>query len=167
MEPTPTLLTLAEVSIATVGFAGVVSVLRGSPAPEDAAMRQWRLRFMVTSGTGAVVFCLVPLPLLTHGIAEHTVWTVGSLLLAALNLGLVAWAMREQQLRLGATLYRGSIVNDGVMLAVVSVATALAAWNAATDARFSIYLFGVIVWLGLAVNTFFRMILASSRDLPD
>ena len=166
MEPEATLLTLAEVSIATVGFAGVVSVFRGSPAPEDATMRQWRLRFMVSSGTGAVALSLLPLPLLAEGLAPKTVWAWGSGLVALMNIGIAVWLLGEQRVRFGAALYRGSIANDTVMLGVLAVVTGLALWNLAFPARFSFYLCGALVWLGLAIHTFFRMILASSKDLP-
>ena len=166
MEPDATLLTLAEVSIATVGFAGVVAVVRSGPAPEDATMRQWRLRFMVTAGTGAVALSLLPLPLLAEGLPTPTVWAWGSGLVALMNLGIAAWLLGEQRIRFGVALYRGSIVNDTVMLGVLAISTALALWNLAFPARFSFYLCGALVWLGIAIHTFFRMILASSRDLP-
>lgn len=167
MEPAAVLLTLAEVSIATVGFAGVVSVLRGDASPEDAAMRQWRLRFMVTSGTMAVGFCLLPLPLLGDGMPPHRVWSSASALMVASNLVFTFWAYREQRDHLGAALYRGTIVNDLSLIILMVGSTVFALLNALGTlwaARFSVYLVSVMVWLTFAIVAFFRMILASSRE---
>ncbi len=169
MEPTATLITLAEVSVAVVGFAGVVSVLRGDSAPGQETMRQWRLRFMVTTGTLAVAFCLLPLPLLAYGVPPGSVWSGAGALLALANIATAFWLLQQQRDYLGQALYRPTRFNDGIYLAVLAIATFLLLGNIAGLAggpRFAPYLVGVIIWLLFAVNTFFRMILASSSDRP-
>ena len=70
MDESDVLLAMAEVAIALLGFAAIVSVFR--------QRAQWRPdgRFwaMVTAGVGTLVFSLVPLPFLFTALPQQTTW---------------------------------------------------------------------------------------------
>lgn len=79
--------TFAQVSIALVGFAAVVSVLSRSQLPPTA--RLFRIRALLIRGTTALIGSLVPLVLHKFGLSASTLWLSSTVLLFCLILASV------------------------------------------------------------------------------
>lgn len=71
------LLAMAEVAVALLGFAAIVSVFR----QRDTWRPDGRFWAMVAAGIGTLVFSLLPLPLLFGGMAPASSWQICSVLL--------------------------------------------------------------------------------------
>jgi len=77
MDESDVLLSMAEVAVALLGFAAIVSVFR----QRDTWRPDGRFWAMVAAGIGTLVFSLVPLPFLFRGIAPTSTWQVCNALL--------------------------------------------------------------------------------------
>ncbi len=76
MNPNDFLATLAEVSVAYVGFASIVAVIHSvrsdSWSPEDRIV----FRALIEIGLGCVVLSLIPNALSSVGLGPSTIWVV-------------------------------------------------------------------------------------------
>jgi hypothetical protein len=160
------LLSIAEIAIATIGFAGIVSALRPESSPSADAMHSLRIRIMVEASASVMLFAFLPFVL--SGIFEiERVWAIGSGVVAAtapLHIGSV-WA-RQRRL-FGTALLRETLLFDtfviflAMLVEIVLVANCLG-WF--FEPRFAGYLLGVLLPLGVAVAMFIRAIFAAEAD---
>ena len=74
---------MAEVAVALLGFAAIVSVFR----QRDTWRPDGRFWAMVAAGVGTLVFSLLPLPFLFRGIAPASTWQACNALLGLYALG--------------------------------------------------------------------------------
>jgi hypothetical protein len=70
---------IAEIAIALLGFAAIVSVFHARGASWKPDGRFWS---MLQFGFATLAFALLPLPLLSSGVPESTGWAVSSALFA-------------------------------------------------------------------------------------
>jgi len=89
MNPTDTLVSLAEISVTFLGFAAIVSVFhsRGGQGWHPDA-RFWG---MVSMGVGTLTFALLPLPFLAANVGPGATWRWCSVALAAAIGAMFAW----------------------------------------------------------------------------
>ena len=73
MNPNEALLTIAEIAIATIGFAGIVSALRPKSSHGADAMHRLRLRLMVEASASVMVFAFLPF-VLVGLVADEKIW---------------------------------------------------------------------------------------------
>ncbi len=89
MNPTDTLVSLAEISVTLLGFAAIASVFHSRGA------QGWRpdARFwgMVSMGLGTLAFALLPLPFLAAEVNPGVTWRLCSVVLAAAIGAIFAW----------------------------------------------------------------------------
>lgn len=78
------LLTLAEVSVALAGFAGVIATFQGRRGSRRSRGDALGLTTMVTMSLMVATMSAVPLAILNFGIAEPLVWSAASALFAAI-----------------------------------------------------------------------------------
>ena len=83
MDESDVLLSMAEVAVALLGFAAIVSVFR----QRDTWRPDGRFWAMVAAGIGTLVFSLLPLPFLFGGIAPASTWQTCDALLGLFALG--------------------------------------------------------------------------------
>jgi hypothetical protein len=85
--------TIAEVAVAFLGFASLVSILgrRASSAPPE--LQAGRLRGMVQSGLVVITFCFVPFIFHRFGVPEELVWRFSSAGLAVAGIGLLRFGL--------------------------------------------------------------------------
>jgi hypothetical protein len=85
--------TIAEVAVAFVGFASLVSILgrRASSAPPE--LQAGRLRGMVQSGLVVIAFCFVPFIFHRFGVPEPLVWRLSSAGLAVAGIGVLRFGL--------------------------------------------------------------------------
>lgn len=170
MDPNEALLAIAEISIATIGFAGIMSALRPSSSDSADAMHRLRLRLMVEAGASVMVFAFLPFVL--SGLVDgDQIWTLGSGILAVTSPLLVGSIYVRQRLLFGSSLIRETLLFDSfvvVCAVVVEVALIVNCLGWFFEPRFAAYLLGVLFPLGVAVAMFIRAIFsadAHGRDM--
>ena len=163
MDPNEALLTIAEIAIATIGFAGIMSALRPSSSHSVDAMHRLRLRLMVEASASVMVFAFLPFVL--QGLVDsESIWTFGSGILAVTSPLLVGSIYVRQQRLFGSGLIRETLLFDTfVMVSAVVVETALIVncLGIFFESHFSAYLLGVLFPLAVAVAMFIRAIFAA------
>ena len=95
MEPsdvTDLLHTLAEVSIAFVGFSTIVAALQSGG---DAAFKVYSIRDVAIVGLVVLGACVLPLVLGTFGVGHETLWRVASLALSVGWITSAVWGIRS------------------------------------------------------------------------
>jgi hypothetical protein len=171
VDPNEALLTIAEIAIATIGFAGIMSALRPSSSQPADAMHRLRLRLMVEASASVMVFAFLPFVLL--GVVDsESVWAFGSGILAVTSPLLVGSIYVRQRRLFGTGLIRETLLFDTfVVVSAVVVETALIVncLGIFFESHFSAYLLGVLFPLAVAVAMFIRAIFAADaydRDVP-
>ena len=77
MDQPDTLLTLAEISVAIAGFAGIISMLGRGRSTKSTAADALRVQQMLEMALLNALFALAPLPFLASGEAGAATWRVG------------------------------------------------------------------------------------------
>ena len=171
MDPNEALLTIAEIAIATIGFAGIMSALRPSSSHSADRMHRLRLRLMVEASASVMIFAFLPFVLLGLVDSER-IWALGSGVLATTSPLLVGSIYVRQRRLFGTGLIRETLLFDTfivIMAALVEIALIVNFLGLIFDAHFAAYLLGVLFPLGVAVAMFIRAIFAadaSDRDTP-
>jgi hypothetical protein len=171
VDPNEALLAIAEIAIATIGFAGIMSALRPSAAHATDAMHRLRLRLMVEASAIVMVFAFLPF-VLSGLVDSDRIWIFGSGILAITSPLLVGSIYVRQRRLFGTGLIRETLLFDTfVMIMAVVVETALIVncFGTAFETHFSVYLLGVLFPLGVAVAMFIRAIFAADandRNVP-
>jgi len=169
LAPQETLLTLAEIGIAVIGFAGILSALRPSRSTHADAMHSLRLRIMVEASAYVMLFCFVPLLVVSDDAGDPRVWAAGSALLAVAAPVLVASIYTRQRRIFGSMLLRETLLFDALTIALAAISEVVLILNASQvlfPARFAGYLVGLLFLLGAAVAMFVRAIFASTVEGP-
>ena len=171
MDPNEALLTIAEIAIATIGFAGIMSALRPSSSHSADAMHRLRLRLMVEASASVMIFAFLPFVLQVLVDSER-IWTFGSGILAVTSPLLVGSIYVRQRRLFGSGLIRETLLFDTFVVAsaiVVEVALIVNCLGWFFEPRFAAYLMGVLFPLAVAVAMFIRAIFAADahdRDVP-
>ena len=164
LDPSDTLLTIAEIAIAVVGFAGIAFVLRvGSPKP----INLFRLQLMVESSVLAVVFSFLPIFLLSMALPENTVWSASSAILGVATPLYVATILIRQTRRFGAALLPETLIADTTTLGATCIVTVVLFLNVmgwAFEQRFTGYLVGLFWALAGSIAMFVRIVLLSGAS---
>jgi hypothetical protein len=169
VDPNEALLTIAEIAIATIGFAGIMSALRPSSSRVADAMHRLRLRLMVESSASVMVFAFLPFILL-GAVDSEKIWTLGSGILAITSPLLVGSIYVRQRRLFGSGLIRETLLFDTfvvVMAVVVEIALIVNCLGVIFESHFAAYLLGVLFPLGVAVAMFIRAIFASDAVETD
>jgi hypothetical protein len=169
MEVRDTLLVVAEISMAFVGFSALLSVFQRDPGiPGAAAVRGTLITNIVELGFAALFFALLPSVLAPFGWTEARVWGVASGLLALFQL---AWWVLLLRRRSAATSGPArTLRRDFAFVPMFAVTGAVVLALLATTLGFYVdlgpafYLFAV-VWL-LATAAFFFLAMLSIFGPP-
>lgn len=171
VDPNEALLAIAEISIATIGFAGIMSALRPSASDSADAMHRLRLRLMVEASASVMIFAF--LPFILSGLVDgDRIWILGSGILAITSPLLVSSIYVRQRQLFGSSLIRETLLFDTFVVAsavLVEIALITNCFSAFFDPRFAAYLLGVLFPLGVAVAMFIRAIFsadAHDRQVP-
>lgn len=156
MAESDVLLSMAEVAVALLGFAAIVSVFR----QRDVWRPDGRFWAMVGAGVGTLALSLVPLPFLYAGGAAQATWRTCSALLGTFALGYCAFLTRSfrrdraadlsPNISIFALVFGGSALTG--LLVLASAAGSLG------EPRFWPYLVGLI-WFQVVTTTFFVRLL--------
>ena len=163
IQATDTLLSLAEIAVAVLGFAGVLAVMKGSQREVIPGVNQWRLEALVIYGTNAIAFTLVPVLVLSMDLPHDAIWTAGSLLSAVVVIAWLIWAFRRQKKHFDSYLPEQTLWNDVLIIVFCTFCVGAAVDNLFAGGLFSQsfggYLFSIAPWFYVAVMAFLRSIL--------
>lgn len=168
MSSREVLLTIAEIAIAVIGFAGIVSALRPRGSEAADAMHRLRLRLMVEASGVVMVFAFLPF-LIGAELDGPELWAVASAILAVAAPIQVASIYIRQRRLFGTTLMRETLWFDSATIATAVLVEGVLVGNATAlffEPRFSGYLLGVLFPLGTSVAMFVRAIFASADLAP-
>ncbi len=156
--------TIAEVSVAFAGFAGIVSVF--SQSTIDPGVRLWRIRLMIVTSLITLFLSLLPSALGESGLSGDNIWRPASFFLAAATATQLSLTYRWMP-----TSYRDRIfaqnrmavllTTSSVVFASAELAAACGLLPIATSAAYS---WGLLYFLFLSSYHFFRLILAVQPD---
>jgi hypothetical protein len=160
------LLTLAEVSVAFAGFAGVVAVFgRRDPGTWSFADR-FRFFALVYSSLSSLLLCVLPFGLFAFGIAESSVWRSLSTLAALCSIVVFVLALRR--LRAASSSDRAGFtwIVMPVSISIGAAVLALNVYNATVSATFGPFLLAVIFLLVASSFLFARMLVSAYGEGP-
>jgi hypothetical protein len=163
IEATDTLLSLAEIAVAVLGFAGVLAVMKGSQREVIPGINQWRLEALVVYGTNAIGFSLIPVLFLAMDSPDNTTWPIGSSVSAVVMIAWLVWAFRKQKNYFSSYFPKQTVLND-VLILIICVFSIVAAVDnvfagGVFNQSFSGYLCSIAPWFYVAVMAFLRSIL--------
>jgi hypothetical protein len=163
IQPTETLLSLTEIAVAVLGFAGILAVMKGSQREVIPGVNQWRLEALVVYGTNAIAFSLVPVLVLSMDFPDSAIWAVGSLLSAIVVLVWLAWAFKKQKKYFSSYFPEQTLWNDALIIVFCTFCIGAGVDNVFTGGLFNQsfggYLFSIAPWFYVAVMAFLRSIL--------
>jgi hypothetical protein len=169
MDPNEALLTIAEIAIATIGFAGIMSALRPSSSRSADRMHRLRLRLMVEASASVMVFAFLPFVLM--GVVDsEKIWALGSGILAITSPLLVGSIYVRQRRLFGTGLIRETLLFDTsvvITAVVVEIALVVNCLSELFESHFAAYLLGVLFPLAVAVAMFIRAIFSSDAIESD
>ena len=95
MNDIESLSTIAQVSMALTGFAGLLTAFRRRQSGWS-AIEIFAIRDLLVASVCACLFALLPMPLLESGLSAETVWAICLPILGLSLLLLIAWSQRER-----------------------------------------------------------------------
>ena len=166
MNANEALLTIAEIAIAIIGFAGIVFALRPTQSHVSDAMHRLRLRLMIEGSASVMVYAFFPF-VLSGILPEQQTWAIGSGFLAFTSPIHVGSIYQRQRRLFGKALIRETLLFDTsviIMAVGVEAVLILNCLGVLFEPRFAGYLLGVLLPLGVAVAMFVRAIFASDAN---
>ena len=167
MSPYESLLTIAEIAIAVIGFAGIVSALRPRTSGSADAMHRLRVRLMIEGSASVMAFAFLPF-VLSGVFSNSQTWAISSGVLAVTSPIHIGSVYVRQRRIFGSALLRETLLFDTftiVSAVVVEAVLILNCLGLLFEPQFSGYLVGVLVPLGVAVAMFVRAVFASNAEL--
>ena len=163
IQATETLLSLTEIAVAVLGFAGVLAVMKGSQREIIPGVNQWRLKVLVVFGTNAIAFSLAPVLAISMDFPDSAVWTVGSLISSIVVIVWLVWGLKRQQNYFSSFFPKETLWNDGLTVGFCTICIVAGVDNLFTGGLFNQsfggYLFSIAPWFYVALMAFLRSIL--------
>jgi len=161
MNESDVLLSMAEIAVALLGFAAIVSVFR----QRDTWRPDGRFWAMVTAGVGTLIFSLLPLPFLFGGIAPTSTWQTCNALLGLYALGycigLIGAFRRDQAVEAAPNIPIFAILFGGSALSCPFLRVSAVGFLG--DPQFWPYLVGLIWFQILTAILFVRLLVVWLR----
>jgi hypothetical protein len=163
MQAADTLLSLAEISVAVLGFAGVLAVMKGSQKEVIPGVNQWRLEALVIYGTNAIAFSLLPVLFLAMECPDNIIWPAGSLFSVVVMLACLAWGLGKQKKYFSSYFPKQTLLNDALIIIVYIFSIGAGLDNLFAgglfDQSFGGYVFSIAPAFYVSVMAFMRSIL--------
>ncbi len=100
--PTDVLLTIAEVAIAVLGFAAIVTALRHRSGQRADLLTQFRISIMIETSAAALLFSFLPFVFRAAGLQESSVASVSSAMFAVALAIVGGRAFARQRVQFGS-----------------------------------------------------------------
>ncbi len=159
MQNSEVLLTLADVSVAFAGFAGLAGVLRRYFAPADHWIAGARLRGLIENALIALAFSLLPFALERLGLTGNLLWRYASFMFGVgwLAAGAAAIRYHVRSAKEGSPRIphvRNSVFVIIFLTSAAQIMNSSALFGNRADA---VYLFGLYAALGVSGLLFMRL----------
>ena len=169
MQNAEVLLTLADVSVAFAGFAGLAGVLRRHFAPADHWIAGARLRGLVENALIALAFSLLPFALERLGLTGNLLWRYASLMF---GVGWLAAAVAAIRYHTSAAKAGSPRIPHGrnavfVVVFLTSAAQIINSLGLFGDWADAIYLIGLYAVLGVSGLLFMRLMSPANAPASD
>ena len=157
MQDHDVLLTMAEIAVAFIGFAGIVVVFQRREADAWERTDTQRFWLMVVSALLALVFSLLPLLFIAAGRSSETTWAVCS---AAMAVFVGAGALAASAAALGRPPGFSRVISGLVLLFAVPsfVVLVLNALDVGFHRSLAGYLVGLFYLIGYSAAFFARLV---------
>ncbi len=161
--PTDVLLTIAEIAIAVLGFAAIVTALRRSSSDR---LTWFRLRVMIEASLAALGFSFLPFVFRAAGLAECSTASFSSALFAAATVVLMPMTFLRQRRVFGHILLPGTRVFDVFAITsatLLAMALSLRSVGILPQLGFAPYVACLLFFLLVAVQGFVRIVFFASH----
>jgi hypothetical protein len=158
MESTDVLIGLAQVSVAIVGFSGLIHIFR--PDPHQWAARRSALSANIKLAAGAVTFAVLPVPFVESGVQSEYTWGICSLFFGVASASIFGWHIFDLRRRMsgGEYFYIPATVPFSMVMAIVTVILLLNSFGVFFERSYTVYLSCLSVWVMGSAWSFGRMI---------
>jgi hypothetical protein len=163
--PTDVLLTIAEVAIAVLGFAAIVTALRRESAQQADLLARFRLGIMIETSTAVLLFSFLPFVFRAAGLLESSVASLSSALFAVAFAILVGRAFARQRRQFGTLFLPETRLFDvfGFASAVLLIgALSLRSAGLLPQLGFAPYVTALLFFLFAAIQVFVRIVFFAS-----
>ncbi len=157
-----TLLAFAQISVAFLGFSGVVSVFIPKENTLWVRGTMFRMRIMLETSTFALLFSLLPISFIAMGMPEPLMWRVDAAMLLILFLWFSAIYFRRsrEQLKIEkSTVSPVLLVFYYATVPFILLALALSLADIWINNIPGLHIAIITYWLGSSAIFFFRMVL--------
>ena len=163
--PTDVLLTIAEIAIAVLGFAAIVTALRRRSGDSD--LIDWfRLEIMIESSLAVLAFSFLPFVFRAAGLADSSSASMSSALLAVATILVVGNGFARQRRLFGSVLLAESRLFDFFLIAsatLLAVALSLRSVGFVPQLGFAPYVACLLFFLVIAIQAFVRIVFFASH----
>jgi hypothetical protein len=158
MVDTDVLIGLADISVAILGFSGLIHIFR--PDPQVWAARRSALSANIKLAAGGLVFAILPLPFIESGLSSEYIWAICSLFFGASSTAILGWHIFDLRRRVvnGEYFYIPATVPFSMIMAIVTVVLLLNAFGVFFERSYTPYLSCLSVWVVGSAWSFGRMI---------
>ena len=168
MQNSEVLLTLADVSVAFAGFAGLAGVLRRHFAPADHWIAGARFRGLIENALIALAFSLLPFALERLGLTGNLLWRYASLMFGVgwLAAGVAAMRYHARAAKEGSPRIPHARNAVFVVVFLTSAVQIINSFGLFGDWADAIYLVGLYAVLGVAGLLFMRLMAPAKPASP-
>ena len=159
--PTDVLLTIAEVAIAVLGFAAIVTALRRKSAQRADLLTRFRLGIMIQASTAVLLFSFLPFVFRAAGLQESSVASVSSAMFAVALAILGGRAFARQRVQFGGLFLPETRLFDVCLIASAVLligALSLRSAGLVPQLGFSPYVLALLFALFGGVQAFVRIV---------
>lgn len=159
MEQIDQLLTIAEISVALAGFAGIIFAFQRGRSRAVSRGQVLLLSMVVNISLMAAFFSVLPVGLFNIGMAESNVWATTSLLLGLNQTAFLAFIVRNR--RMGSLPIRVRVANVTLLFlgAIIGIADILNAFHFVFADGFAMIFITIVFCLGVVCVQFSRLLL--------
>ena len=158
VSPADFLLTLAEISIAFVGFSAIVIVFRRFGAGPGSAFQNLQVSIIIEMGLLALLLSLLPLLLSMFPIDEITSWRLASLLFSMVSVLLIAtYSRRRSHVQIPPEVSRRRYLVRTAAAALLIVLQLLNALLLPASSVAAVYCLGIVWLLAIVSHAFVGM----------
>jgi hypothetical protein len=164
MEGAGVLIGLAQVSVAIVGFSGIVHIFRRDP--HVWAARQSALSANIKLAAGSLIFAILPLPLVESGLPSEYTWAICSLFFGLTSIAILGWHIFDLRRRMasGEYVFIPVTLPFSLVMGSVTVVLLLNAFGVFFERSYTPYLSCLSVWVVGSAVSFGRMVHFSVFD---
>lgn len=160
MDPTETLLAIAQIALGLAGFGGIFVALGRERAETRRPADVYRLTLLLSTALSTLVLSLLPVALRAVGLPEAVVWAVSSAVMAALLVSLAVVTVRMRRPH-REEIRAGEAPLVATLIWVLSVATLVAQLANAAGlfaAGFGVFFGGLVFLVAFGSYLFARML---------